>query len=110
MNKVNCFLCLATLLFVTQVWSKGDLPDYYPQHFDKAGVFQDIDSDGRVIINATAYTLGSNAVVHTLRDEYGSINNLRDDMELGFNMHNPSSKRKVITEIWILPNGSIELD
>jgi len=102
--KMTCLLVLL-VSFSSQCWSANELPEYYPNHFQNEGVLQDIQR-GKLIINATFYRLVENVPVHTLDTIYGSHNNLHKDMDIAFHLVDGN----VISEIWILPKGYVELD
>ncbi len=105
------FLTLLTLSLTNPVWGKGKLPEFYPSTFSNEGIFQKVENGGNtLIINATAYKVGNDTKVHTLNNNIVSINSLRKGMELGFTLADPYAKRKVVTEIWILPKDTVELD
>lgn len=112
MSKLKfIFLALLALGLANPAWCKGVLPEYYPNTFNNEGILQNIEDGGNtLIINATAYKVGHNMKVHTLNNKFSSINSLQKEMELGFIFSDPSAKRKTITEIWVLPKGTVELD
>ena len=49
-------------------------------------------------------------MVHALNNNFASKKVLRKGMDVGFHFSNDASKRKVISEIWILPEGYAEVD
>ncbi|MEJ2114542.1 MAG: hypothetical protein P8X88_00405 [Gammaproteobacteria bacterium] len=112
MSRIKIVLGIILFLGITNpVWCRGALPEFYPGSFENEGILQKIkNGGGTLIINATAYDIGGNAKVHALNNNFASVNTLRKDMELGFILNDAASKRKVITEIWILPKGYVELD
>lgn len=112
MSKIKFVLLIVFLLGLsTSVWCKGVLPEYYPNFFSNEGLLQEVEDGGStLIINATAYKVGHNMKVHTRYNSFASRNSLQKGMELGFTLNDPSAKRKVVTEIWVLPKGSVELD
>jgi len=104
-------LVLLVLCLANSAWSKGKLPEFYPRTFSNEGILQKTEDGGNtLIINATAYKVGHNMKVHTMNNNFASKNSLQKDMEIGFTLHDPTAKRKVITEIWVLPKGTVELD
>ena len=106
MFKAKIILSLVLLILTTSTsWAANKLPEHYPDQFQNEGVLQDIKR-GKLIINATAYGHIDNVVVHTLKTNYGSLNNLHKDMEIAFQI----LYGNIISEIWILPKGYVELD
>lgn len=106
MIKMKTILLLVILFTTTGLcWSASNLPEYYPKRFENEGILHEVKHN-KVIINATAYQLVDNVIVHTLSTQYGSLNNLRKDMDIAFRLMDT----RVITEIWILPKGSVELE
>ncbi len=105
------FKTKVTLLFVLFIsmaslcWSAGNSPECYPKHFQNEGILQDI-KQSELIINATAYELVDNVIVHSLNTQYGSMNNLHKNMDIAFML----ADGKLISEIWVLPKGYVELD
>lgn len=90
-----------------------DLPRYYPATFDAAGFLQSVDYHANTImIDALAYRLVRNIPVHTIETQFGSLPALRGGMEVGFNLQDAvaTSNERVITELWVLPAGSVILD
>ena len=112
MSRIKIILWIVLSLgIINPVWCRDVLPEFYPSTFENEGILQKVKDGGdTLVINATAYNIGDNAKVHALNNNFASINTLRKDMELGFIIKDAASKRKVITEIWILPNGYVELD
>ena len=112
MSKLKfIFIALLALGLANPAWCKGVLPEYYPNTFNNEGILQNIEDGGNtLIINATAYKVGHNMKVHTRSNQFASKNTLQKGMELGFTLSDPSAKRKIVTEIWVLPKGTVELD
>ncbi len=72
------------------------------------GVVQELDrSKNTIMINATKYYLGQNVKVHSKKNEFGSINNLSKGSNITFMT---SNNDETITEIWIVPKGSVKLN
>jgi hypothetical protein len=104
MNKV---VCIFLFLFFTSSWATERLPDHYPNEFKNEGILQEIESGGtKLTINATSYRVVNNVSIHTLSSSFGSINDLRKNMDIAFN----DNDHNIIYEIWILPKGYAEVD
>ena len=84
----------------------SQVPQYYPEVFQQEGIIQDLDkSDKVIVVNARKYKLADGIKVHTLRDEYGSINSLKTGANIAFKVANVEKNESPITEIWILPKS-----
>jgi len=106
MFKAKNSLLIVLILSLSSIcWSAGKLPEHYPNNFQNEGILQDMKR-GKLIINATAYQFIDNVAVHTLKTNYGSLNNLHKEMDVAFQLVDGN----VISEIWILPKGYVELD
>ena len=86
-------ILIIVLVSINSAWAENrgrsheinSAPDYYPRVFKNQGIIQELNkSDKTAIINATKYHFGQNIKVHTLRDEFGSINNLRNGSNIAF--------------------------
>ncbi|MGH8501586.1 MAG: hypothetical protein ACREVE_03770 [Gammaproteobacteria bacterium] len=89
--------------------SASDLPHYYPARFDGTGFLQAVEpSRNTLTIDALHYGLASNVPVHSLQTRFSSLSALRSGMEVGFTLRNGGrSDRRIITELWVLPVGSV---
>ena len=107
MFKVKSTLVIA-FLFITLTatcWTAGKFTTYYPSQFEHEGILHEVKQN-KLIINATAYWLMDNVVVHTLNSQFGSLHDLQKNMDIAFSLDD----EKAISEIWILPEGTVELD
>ena len=106
-------LVLALAAFVSATVGLGNatasnqLPSYYPDTFVHTGLLSSIGSISEVVISGARYTLSPNVLIHTLSTEFGSKHSLRVGQEVGFSFTTNSRKISTITEIWLLPPGSI---
>jgi hypothetical protein len=96
---------LATAAFLAN--AQG-LPAYYPPGFDQTGIVNGA-SRGQLIIDASAFSVDSNVRVHTPDTEFGSMGSVGNGTEIGFNIKNRPNGGKQITEIWVLPEGTVVL-
>ena len=111
----NIFLAIAIALTANLAWSSeysrshgiSGLPDYYSKSFQEQGIFQGFErSGGTVLISARRYKLSNNIKVHTLNTEFASANSLRSGKDVAFQTDGSVGKTRIITEIWILPEGT----
>ncbi len=86
------------------------LPNYYPNSFDATGFVHGVDEKGRLIIDATGYEVTTGAPVHTLQVQFASLRSIKENMGVGFNFVDRNAKTQVIAEIWVLPDGFVEVD
>jgi len=85
------------------------LPGYYPSSFQKTGVIEKVGTGGNIVIATAGYQLASNVLVHSPTTEFSSRYDLSAGKEVGFNLAG-NGNSNTITEIWILPAGSIFMD
>ena len=86
----------------------ASLPDYYPKSFDQQGIVSSLH--GRELsVNAQRYRLDANVRIHTLDTRFASPRSLASGKEVGFNTSPGKRGVNKITEIWLLPDGTVEL-
>jgi len=88
----------------------AQLPSYYPSSFQKTGVIRNASIVNQLTVDGARYALSSNARIHTVATEHASRFSLAPGLELGFTYDRDASGVRRITEIWILPAGSIKLN
>ena len=96
------------LMFAAVSTHAAGLPDYYPKSFDQQGVVSNLRS-GEVLVNARRYRLDANVRIHTLDTRFASARSLASGKEIGFNTSPGKRGVSKITEIWLLPDGTVEM-
>jgi len=87
---------------------KEKLPSYYPNSFMSRGIVTNIDLAKRTItFSSTALAYGINTKVHTLSSNFASIQSLTIDTPVGYNFFVGSDNTFFLTEVWVLPAGSV---
>jgi hypothetical protein len=84
-----------------------NLPDYYPEHFARKGIIQSIPSSSALYIDGILFKLSTNVSVHSMATEFLTRNALNRGDEIGFSFSKTTNGNLVITEIWILPKGTV---
>jgi hypothetical protein len=95
------------------LWAAGSiqaagLPHYYPSSFDRQGVISGMGG-GELFVNARRYQLDPNVRVHSLATEFASRGALKGGAEIGFTTAPGKQGVGKITEIWLLPDGTVKL-
>lgn len=90
------------------VSSDTALPDYYPASFQKTGVINGAGAGGSLNISGLSYRLSPNVLIHSTMTEHSSRYELVSGKEVGFTLNSDANSR-TITEIWVLPAGTIRL-
>jgi len=99
-NQILIALC-TLLLFAMPSWA-DNMPDYYPDSFDRWGIIDMVDvSTMHIVINDARMQLSPQIKVHSLNTRFSTINTLRRGMKVGMGL----ADRKIIDEIWILPRN-----
>lgn len=83
------------------------LPDYYPASFDQTGILHAVSSGRFIEVNARRYALDSGARVHSTVTKFSSVRALTPGLEVGFNWKKNERGGYTVTEIWVLPEGSV---
>lgn len=79
---------------------KPQLPDYYPQHFDKVGVFRSLSRANKsLFMDASRYSIKEGARVFLLTSKIASLSHLKSEMIIGLKLDD----KRQITEIYVLP-------
>lgn len=87
--------------------SSSNLPATYPASFQAKGIVGGISSR-TITVDGSRYTLSLSARVHSLSGNHASRLDLRGGTEIGFSFNRNANNRRTITEIWILPQGTIK--
>jgi hypothetical protein len=95
------------------LWAAGSvqaagLPHYYPGSFDQRGVITSAGS-GELYVNARRYRLDPNVRIHSLDTQFASRRALQGGTEIGFSTDPGKQGVGKITEIWLLPDGTVKL-
>lgn len=110
-NTFKIVLLLLTLVFAGTSSGAGNLPATYPENFDRDGIITGSANSQLVYISATRYRLDPNVLVHTPGTEFASTYVLTTGTEVGFTLATEKTGRpNRITEIWVLPKGSVILN
>ena len=99
-------LFLAAILLIAMGTAFADnLPDYYPDEFQRAGILNKIDSKSRTAtIDGHLYYFSSDLLVHSLSTQFSSVNSLRPSTPVGFGVSRIGNKYYIDT-IWVLPSN-----
>ena len=81
------------------------LPKYYPSHFHKLGVLNEIRSRYKWIVNGISVNVSENVIVHSLVTNFSSLFSIKQGMELGYRKNSQGE----IMEVWQLPDRAIRL-
>jgi hypothetical protein len=84
------------------------LPAYYPSSFQEAGTIARL-SNSSMIISGMSYSLSMNVLIHSMSTEYSSRYELKTGKDAGFSFNTNANNKRIITEIWLLPAGSVLL-
>jgi hypothetical protein len=87
----------------------GNLPSYYPASYQQTGVIHEIGLDNTLVISGLKYQLSSSTKIHTVTTQFASTWPLKVNEEVGFTFTTDASNKRSISEIWLLPTGSIVL-
>lgn len=101
-------MCLA-LTLSAPLAGAVDWPAYYPERMPREGVVGSVSPGrGQIEINGMRMSVDGNARVHSLTTEFSSLRSLKPRDAVGYRTKQDRNGRKVVTEIWILPEGSVE--
>ena len=87
--------------------SNSNLPATYPSSFQGKGIIGGVSSR-TLTVDGSRYALSISARVHSLSGNNASRLDLRGGTEIGFSFVRNTNNRRTITEIWILPQGTIK--
>lgn len=99
MARIARVIILLTVTFSGTSFAQ-QLPDYYPESFQRTGTVDDISSE-RIVINDVPYTLTASTLVHTLYAEETVIAAIQPRTTVGYRI----GENREIIEIWELPNN-----
>jgi hypothetical protein len=109
MYKPIATVLSSLLLLVTAASVQAQsLPHYYPNSFDRQGIITSTGSS-EIFVSAQRYQLDANVRVHSLATEFASRRLLRGGAEIGFTTARGKKGVTKITEIWLLPDGTVKL-
>jgi hypothetical protein len=109
LNAIRLLLPAAALIVSSLSVHADGLPMYYPASFDQTGIVAQTGG-GKIIIDASAFAIDSNVRVHTPTTQFSSMGSVSGGTEVGFNIDRKQpGNRKKITEIWVLPKGTVIL-
>jgi len=89
--------------------SISGLPSYYPASYQQTGVIREIRPDNTLIISGLKYHITSTTKIHTVNTQFASTWSLKTNEEAGFSFTTDTASKRSISEIWLLPKGSIVL-
>ena len=101
-------IVLASLGLGTVAAAAQALPPYYPASYDYSGIV-DSTRGSHLIVGASSFAVDSNVRVHTLDTEFASLRALQPGTEVGLKFNDKPGQRRKITEIWVLPKGTVVL-
>jgi hypothetical protein len=103
----TALLC-TSLAYAGETVAPGNgFPDSYPASFQAKGVVGQASSRS-ISVSGSRYSLSISAQVHSLSGNHASVLDLRRGTEIGFSFERNANNRRTITEIWILPQGTIK--
>ena len=108
MFSISRLLLTAGLVTAAFLANAQGLPTYYPPGFDQTGIVNG-SKGGQLIIGANAFPVEGNVRVHTPDTEFSSMGTIVSGTEIGFNLAKTANGRHKITEIWVLPEGTVVL-
>lgn len=85
------------------------LPTYYPNQFQHTGMISSLENDNSIIISGLRYKIASYLKLHTSATEYATRRSLRAGDEVGFSTMAGYNNSLKVTELWVLPKGSVKL-
>ncbi len=88
-----------------------DLPSYYPESFQMKGVVNRVEVRRHyLVISGQKMSFDPNIKVHTLATEHASLYALRVGDPIGLNFLDGDRRQRILSEIWVLPPGSVSED
>lgn len=82
----------------------ANLPDYYPEQFDRWGVIDQLDLGNLVIVvNDQNIHVARNLQVHTLNTRFATGQSLQPGMKIGFGTSGSRALSGAVSEVWVLP-------
>jgi len=87
--------------------SSSPLPPSYPSTFQAKGIVGQVSSRS-ISVSGSRYRIAISAQVHSLSGNHASLLDIRGGTEIGFSFERNENNRRTITEIWILPQGTIK--
>lgn len=82
------------------------LPSHYPDNFQRLGVLTKIRDRHDWLVNGISIKVSQNVLVHSLESKFSSLYSVKQGMELGYRLNS----RREISEIWLLPAGTVDLN
>ena len=89
--------------------STNSLPDYFPASYQQTGVIHEIGVYDTLIISGLKYQLSSITKIHTVNTQFATPWSLKSGEEVGFSFTTDAANNRSISEIWLLPNGTVVL-
>jgi hypothetical protein len=86
----------------------SETPDYYPATFQRTGKIYTLGTSNITITgSSTGFSLSPNILVHSMSSEFLSKRDLKQGLEVGFSFVKGMDGKSTVTEIWILPRGTL---
>lgn len=80
------------------------LPDHYPESFQFEGTIAAIDSKtSSILANDYVLRCAPDVMVHTPKGSKERIGSLRSGQRIGVYFEDPTARRRLVKDIWILP-------
>ncbi|MDT8403755.1 hypothetical protein [Sulfuriflexus sp.] len=80
-------------------------PSYYPSDFQKKGIVRTINAGQKqLIIDGLSYHYQVDLQVHSPTQKYGTVYSLKEGQIIGFSYKEDLNGKRIITEIWVIPN------
>ena len=86
----------------------SEMPEYYPASFQRTGKIYSVGT-GNIDITGSSesFSLSANILVHSMSTEFLSKRDLKRGQEVGYSFVKGMDGKSVVTEIWILPSGTL---
>ncbi len=86
----------------------SEMPEYYPASFQRTGKIYSVGTSNIDITGSSeSFSLSANILVHSMSTEFLSKRDLKRGQEVGYSFVKGMDGKSVVTEIWILPSGTL---
>ena len=107
-KKTSIFLLTYLIISLPALAEKR--PHGYPDFFEHSGVVNSIDLEsGQINIGDIPLYISPGTVVYTPSGQHMMLENLRPGSNVGCKLHKNSNGSAIVSELWLLPKGSLPL-